>query len=273
MRQPPAIQRYRNAYAQRDLVHELEALIDRANPPLSTLDVDGWQLRTARGFTRTANSVWPRPTRGRLSLEARVAQVERFYGARRLAPAFLVSPSAAPRTLDRSLEAAGYTATPPVEVRTTRVDRLADLAGAAGTTPDAERWLEAWARAFGRPTETLVVAARVLAQVRAEQVFAVVEQDREAAVARGVVYGGWLGVDQLAATPGLRTRATGHALLSALGRWAAARDAEQAYCAVDTADPSRALLDGAGWRRAYTYRFRVHPLPPRPAGQTPAPRR
>ncbi|HVL99548.1 MAG TPA: hypothetical protein VM324_09690 [Egibacteraceae bacterium] len=268
MRRPPAVQRYRDAFVQRDLVQELEALIHRANPPLTTLDVDGWQLRSARGLSPTANSVWPRATRGRLPLAARVEQVERFYANRRLAPRFLVSPSADPGNLDLVLAGAGYTATAPVEVRTARVERLADVDAAARgvtlSTAPAPSWLHAWARLAGQAEEVLDTAGALLGGVAAEQAFAHLHDvGAVVAVARGVCYGGWLGVDYLSTAPAWRTAATGRALLGALARWAAGHEAEQAYCAVDTADPAaRQLIDGAGWRRAYSYRFRVHPLPP-----------
>lgn len=265
MRRPPAAQRYRAAFAQRELVDELEALIDRANPPLSTLAIDGWRLRTARGFTQTANSVWPHATRGRLSLSARLRQVERFYATHRLPPRFQVSPSAEPADLDRVLAAAGYTATPAIEVRTARIDRLVDLepAGAVSVIAEQEpRWLAAWVRLAGQPPAMMDMATTLLRRVRADQAFAVLEHADDVAIARGVSYGGWLGVDYLVAAPAWRSPTTGHALLGALGRWAAAGGAERAYCCVDTADESmRLLVDGSGWRRAYHYRFRVHPLP------------
>lgn len=266
-----ATQRYRDAFAYRDLVSELEALIDRAWPALTVLDVDGWRVRSARGFTRLVNSVWPRESRGALELSARIDRVERVYAQRGMTPCFWLSPSATPRGLDRALADRGYEATPPVEVCTTAIDVLADLDGVEGEVTlldsPAARWLDAWTRLSGASAHEADTAAALLERVRAEQAYAVVSRDEtDVGVARGVLHGGWLGIDYLAAAESARTDATGHALVGALGRWARDRGGQRAYSQLDRADACvSALTRGMRWRRAYTYRFRVHPLPPRSA--------
>lgn len=273
----PATRRYRDAFAYRDLVHELEALITRAWPALTVLDVDGWRVRSARGFTRLVNSVWPHHSREGLGLADRIDRVERVCAQRGQQPSFWLSPSASPRGLDQALAARGYEATPPVEVRTSRLDHLAALRtpdGPATVSSEDGRaaWLSAWARLAGASGRDAETAELLLARVQAEQAFAVVAggtdpdgvKREELAVARGVLHGGWLGIDYLAADGGADLEAAGHALVAGLARWAASRGGERAYCQVDSADPSaRALTRGMRFHRAYTYRFRLHPLPPR----------
>lgn len=272
----PATQRYRDAFAHRDLVHELEALIARAWPALTVLDVDGWRLRSARGFTRLVNSVWPYHSRDGLALSERIDRVERVYTQRRQQPCFWLSPSASPRGLDRALAERGYQATPSVEVRTSRLDHLAALQAGDTTTAvllsePAPRWLDAWARLAEASGEDAETAALLLARVHAEQAFAVLadgkgrdgESDGQVAVARGVLHGGWLAIDYLAAAGDADLESAGHALVGGLARWAASRGGERAYCQLPGADPTgRALTRGMRFQRAYTYRFRVHPLPP-----------
>lgn len=286
----PATQRYRDAFAHRDLVHELEALIGRAWPALTVLDVDGWRLRSARGFTRLVNSVWPYHSRDGLGLTERIDRVERVYTERGQQPCFWLSPSASPRGLDRALAERGYPATPPVEVRTARLDHLAALEVADTTTAallsePSPPWLDAWARVAHASDEDAETAALLLARVDAEQAFAVLGSgeknkgggaDGNLAVARGVLHGGWLGIDYLAAAGDAHLESAGHALIGGLARWAAARGGERAYCQLDSADhAARGLTRGMRFQRAYTYRFRVHPLPPprRASGQRPSPAR
>lgn len=271
----PATQRYRDAFAHRDLVHELEALIGRAWPALTVLDVDGWRLRSARGFTRLVNSVWPYHSRDGLALSERIDRVERVYTQRGQQPCFWLSPSASPRGLDRALADRGYEATPPVEVRTSRLDHLAALDTVDPAvhllSEPAPRWLDAWARLADASSDDAETAALLLARVPAEQAFAVLGggdgrdggPDGPVAVARGVLHGGWLGLDYLAAAGDAHLESAGHALVGGLARWAASRGGERAYCQLPSADPAaRALTRGMRFQRAYTYRFRVHPLPP-----------
>jgi N-acetylglutamate synthase len=255
--------RYRDAFAQRDLAHELEGMIDRAWTPLLVIDLGGWELRSARGFSRLANSVRPRALRGDQPLSARLAKVERFYATRGLPARFQISASAVPRGLDRALADQGYTATPPVEVRTTEIDTVAELAPADGReltlVADPEpRWMSAWAGLTGAADTEVETVRGLLRRARVEAAYAVVSRNgADVAVARGVVHGGWFGLDYLLAGPDDRDGATGALLAGALGRWALTRDAARAYLHADAANPATSpLLAELRWRRSFEYRFR-----------------
>jgi N-acetylglutamate synthase len=171
-RRSDTVRAYRDAFAERDRIYELDTLGARAWPALTVLDLDGWRLRTSGGFTRRANSVWPRAFGDRLDLATKLANVERHYAARGLPTVFQVGPAAQPKGLDRALAARGYRASAPVEVRTAR---LADLPGAAGPPPArvtlagelSPCWLETWAWAGARPPEAVDVARRILTRVAA----------------------------------------------------------------------------------------------------------
>jgi N-acetylglutamate synthase len=257
---PDSVARYRAAFAERDLVAEIEALAARAWPPLTLLDVDGWQLRSAGGLSRRANSAWPRAEGTRLDLDQRLAQVEAFYRQARLDPSVQLSPSTRPRDLESALRARGYTPTPLVEVRTRRADVLGDLGPPAVLLP-VEGWLERWVTAAGASSHQRRMAERMLDRTRPEAAYAVVAADGEVAVARGVVDGGWLGLDLLAATAPLTNPAAGAALAAALGHWGATRGAERAWLEVDEDDPAgKALTRALGFRRAFAYRYLVKPL-------------
>ncbi len=256
-----SVARYRAAFAQRNLVSEIEALTARALPPLTLLDLDGWQLRSAGGMTRRANSVWPRAEGARLSLDERLRQSEAFYGQGGLDPAVQLSPSARPQGLERALSARGYRRTPDIEVRTRRVDLLAWLPGGReADLVDRATWLPLWARARGAADRHMAMAERMLERTAPHAAYAVTGEGDALAVARGVLDAGWLGVDLLAATGSAQEPSRGVALLRALATWAQAHGAEHAHLEVDTGDPAAvALSTDGGFRRAYTYRYRVLP--------------
>lgn len=236
-----SVQRYRDVFAQRDLVRELEQLAERAYPPLTVLELDGWQLRASRGLTRRANSVWPRATGDRLGLERRLEAVERFYRQRRLDPAVAVSPAAQPAGLDRSLAERGWAVTVRRMVQTAPIDALSRVTGRAevlvGRQPP-QRWLEAWSELRGQPA-----AGPVFERVASPVAYVTVsDRGRVVGAARGVLDGGWLGVLDTAGGP--ETTFAAH-----LVQWAAAHGAERVYRDSDTAL--------AGFRTAYEYRYRV----------------
>lgn len=255
-----AVRRYRDAFGYHDAVQELEALIARAWPPLLFVEMGGWQVRSARGCSWLANSVWPRGDRPGPPLEARLGNVERFYTARGLDPCFQIGPAPAPRHLDRVLAGRGYAPTTHIEVRTGRLDLLAEHTdGAEAVTLDTEPtpdWLEAWAGVGDPPARQPDVATAVMRRVGAPSAYATLAVDgTDVAVARGVVDGGYLGVHSLGAIPAYRHPAVGRALLGELGRWATGLGAVQAY--VPVGEGASPLADTSGLRRAYRYRFRI----------------
>jgi N-acetylglutamate synthase len=239
-----SVQRYRDVFAQRDLVRELEDLAARAYPPLTVLELDGWRLRAARGFTWHANSVWPRAAGDRLGLERRLEASERFYRQRHLVPVVAVSPSAEPRGLDRSLAERGWKVAERRIVQTMTVDAYpisSERAAIVLTPRPPQRWLEAWSALAAEPDSRPSV--EVLSRVAAPVAYAAaVEGGTVRGIARGVLDGGWLGVLDVSG---------GHdaALVASLARWAAEQGAERAY------------YEGAvplpGFRTAYEYRYRA----------------
>ena len=228
----------------------LERLAADAWPALERVDVDGWRLRASAGVTRRANSALP------LSDALPVEAVVDFYRSRGLPPAVQVSD---PRT-DEVLAERGW-------IRDVEVDVLAGPVPLGPTTaevldqPDAA-WLEAWWQVDGRggPAE-LDVARRMLARIEAPAGCARVLLDGQvAAVGRGVVQEGWLGIFSMGVMPGHRRRGLGRQVLHALGRWAAARGARSAYLQVMRGNTvARTLYASAQFTPAHTYHYRTLP--------------
>jgi N-acetylglutamate synthase len=268
MRRPrDTVRAYRDAFTERDRVYELEGLAARAWPPLTILDLDGWQIRTSRGLTRRGNSVWPRACGDRLDFDKKLANVERYYAFRELPPTFQLGPTAEPKGLDRALADRGYRRSEPVEVRVARVDDIAsrsrDAAGVLLFDEPGDRWLDAWARAGGHDPDTSALALRMLARVPAPSKYALLHvEGADIAVGRGVLDGGWLGVAELTAARGWLERATGRILLAALCDWAAGEGAEQAWLAAAAGNVPMGLLSrDLGFRRVYTYHYRSQTRP------------
>jgi N-acetylglutamate synthase len=226
-----SLQRYRDVFAERDLVRELEEIADRAYPALTVLELDGWRLRAARGLPLRLNAAWPRAAGERLDLDRRIDAATRFYHRRGQPAAALITPSVQPRGLDRALAERGWARVEPRTVQSAPIDSLAASRQAAGVQLSGEPvspWQPAW--------------ASVLDRVRVPTVYAFVEERGRLSAARGVLDGGWLGVLDI-------TGSRASLLVAALARWGAGRGAERVY--VDAAAPV------PGLRTAYRYWYRV----------------
>jgi N-acetylglutamate synthase len=264
-RPPNAMQRYRSTFIQRDLVAELEGLAARALPPLETLEVDGWRLRSARGFTKRANSVWPRAGTGRVPLDRKLEHVERFYRVRGLPACYQLSPSSDPPGLDGLLAERGYRSVAPTQVRHGRLDGLSTpvVAGAdiEPTTQPTAAWLATWGRLRSSTEREVDAAAAVYRRVPALSAYVLLRlHDGDVAVARGVAEGGWLGVLDLLTDPAHRRRGAARAVVGRLAAWGAGTGAERAWLQVEAAnEPMLAFCARLGLRTAYDYRYRMQP--------------
>jgi N-acetylglutamate synthase len=219
-------------------------------------ELDGWRLRFAFEMTGRANSVWPN-AEGTSPVGDKVGRAERWYAERGSRARFQMTPAAEPG-LEDELVARGYTArSGPVSVETASLDDV--LTGTGGEADLDEEldhaWLALWAGSRG--FDRLDVARALLTGSPGETAFARVG---EVAVGRGVLLGDWLGVTSMATMPSARRRGHGRAVLHALARWAADRDATRALLQVEEENvAARTLYAGAGFLPSHAYRYLFSP--------------
>ncbi|QVQ51598.1 GNAT family N-acetyltransferase [Spiractinospora alimapuensis] len=125
----------------------LDLLSDRAWPGLTNIDVDGWLVRTADGFTKRANSVLA--LHEPADVDAAIDQVQELYAARGLAPTFHISDAVRPSDLEARLEKRGYEArTPTLNLAaelSTVLERLRPARSPVEVRDSpSEAWLDAW---------------------------------------------------------------------------------------------------------------------------------
>ncbi|GAB4081686.1 GNAT family N-acetyltransferase [Modestobacter muralis] len=214
-----------------------------------------WLLRAAGGFTGRANSALVVGDPG-LPLPDAVTAVARWYADRGLTPAAML-PGVQARSADAAFAAAGWQRGGAVLVLTAPLGAPAAPAVAVelSPTPD-DAWLVTYADGG-----TLPPAAHQVLTGAEDVVFAAVRRGPvAAAVARGVLTDGWLGVSAVEVDPGHRRQGLGTALLDALRGWAAERGAHSVYLQVteDNA-PARALYRRAGLIEQHRYWYRRLP--------------
>ncbi|SEF17702.1 Acetyltransferase (GNAT) family protein [Jiangella alba] len=245
-------------------VRDLEAAALLGWRALETEWRDGWLLRASGGFTGRANSCLPLGDPGRPLADA-VAQVEDWYRARGLAPAFQV-PEPLGRALGPVLDARGW---PALEDRTfvmvapVPVVRGSERAGLPPVRVD-DRPDDAWLAGYHyRGGELPAHAVSVL--VNADSVgFASVDDDDGArlAIARGAVSDApsgrrWLGVTAVEVAPEARRRGLGGHIVAGLAAWAGRLGATDVYLQVAEPNaPARATYRKAGFADHHAYHYR-----------------
>jgi N-acetylglutamate synthase len=214
-----------------------------------------WLLRADSGFTNRANSALVVGDPG-MPLPAAVDAVTAWYEARGLAPCAQL-PGVGSRAADAAFAAAGWARDEDVLVLTAPIGVAppavpVELSG----TPD-EAWLAGYRyRGADLPSGALEVLTNaedaVFASVRLAPAPAPL-----AAVARGVLTDGWLGVTAVTVAEEHRRQGLASAVMAALQRWAGERGAHSVYLQVTAGNaPARALYRRAGFIEHHRYHYR-----------------
>jgi ribosomal protein S18 acetylase RimI-like enzyme len=238
-------------------VVDLELVAARGWRALEEERLGDWLLRAGGGFTGRANSVLVVGDPG-MPLPAAVDAVARWYDDRGLRPCAQL-PGVQSRAADAAFAAAGWARDEDTLVLTAPIGPPPpdDVPVELATAPD-EAWLAGY-RHRGAPLPD-VVATAVLTNAD-DVVFASVRLDPApaplAAVARGVLTDGWLGVTAVTVAEEHRRRGLATAVMTALQHWAADRGAHSVYLQVLRSNaPARALYRRAGFIEHHRYHYR-----------------
>lgn len=237
----------------------LEAAAAQGWQAAEVAPLDGWLLRADSGFTARANSVLPlRPLKRPLDEALDAARA--WYADRGL-PLRLLVPTEARRLLDAELGERGWDFSPDVHVMAVRLDQLGGSPSRGVELlhgPD-ERWLARF-----RDGAATGPAVRALLTRHETVTFALVRDgDRAAAIGRGSIDAGWLGVTAVEVDPARRRHGLATAIMAALHEWGRAHGAVRSYLQVSSDNAAAlALYQRLGYWVHHDYRCRLDPARP-----------
>lgn len=245
-----------------DEVRRLEHLAFAGWPALRTVDVAGWRLRFAGGYTKRANSInalSPEAQPGSEIVEHLESEVRRRGGS----PVWRLSPLAPP-AIDERLAARGYrTIERSLMQRAALDERFAHAPEVRiDPAPDAV-WLATFAAASPVAERHRDTMRRLLAAMPAPTGFARIARDGSVlATAIGVVQGDHMGLFDVLVMPAGRRQGLARRLTESLYAWARTQGARFAYLqVVATNDAALPLYAAQGFRPVYDYIYRVPPAP------------
>ncbi|MFE4952859.1 GNAT family N-acetyltransferase [Streptomyces sp. NPDC056653] len=237
---------------------ELAPVYARAWQPVESEPLGDWQLRSAAGFTRRANSVLPLGDPG-FPLDEALARVKQWYDDRGL-PAYIQTATGAEGTQEElcaELERHGWRREVTAQVRIAALapigDLDADIAPVRLSREIDERWLSRYQR-FDTPGPHVLEVLGSGPSVWFATVPGDAEGEAPAAIGRCVVDGRWAGFMAVEVGAAYRRRGLATAVMTALARQALDEGASAAWLQVEEDNEgARALYDRMGFETHHLY--------------------
>ncbi len=242
------------------LVTRLENASITGWPPAHLHRVHGWKVAISEGVTGRCNAAYPLAWDVNADLDRALTETEALYRAAQLPSQFKLTTLSQPPELDAVLEARGYQRLRESRVLVADATYVAEVL--TGESPAATRITDAptdeWFSLAKEGRDRLPIFGRIATP--AAYVMATLGEDTLGA-GHGVMVGDWCLINALHTLPAARHKGIGRSLVHRIARWAVDQGARGLFLQV-VADnvPALRLYAGCGFRKAYTYWYRVKPL-------------
>jgi N-acetylglutamate synthase len=241
------------------LARRIEDHFFKAWPAMAEMNLDGWHVRLAGGYSDRANSVTPLSL-GTQAVADKLSWCERFYNDRRLPVIFRISDLCPEPDFDAQLHKRGYKMSWMLETAS------CDLTANRPTKTDhvlledrpSSVWLDAALAVDSRIAMNFTPFAFITDHLPKPACFARIEvAGRPVAVGAATCAGDLMAIFLMRTKAEARRRGHARAVLDALMTWGAAARAKTAWLQFDRdAEPLQKLYRGAGFTPVYNYHYR-----------------
>lgn len=196
-----------------------------------------------------------------------------FYALRGQPARFQICPAAQPEGLDDILEAQGYVVDATTAVQVSETARVLAQTPIEQTHEQteieiqvfetlSEAWLEGYRLTQNAPLEEKALRREALERIPLSAVYVLARVNgTEAAVGRGVLEQGWLGVFGMTTRQEFRRQGLATKILRALAAWGQVHGAAQMYLQVmENNSGAKRLYENVGFRTLYHYHYREQTL-------------
>jgi len=242
------------------MIRTIEELSMNAWPAMRTLHFDGCVLRSAEGYTKRANSVYPLyPTE--LDVDAKIGFCESFYRDLNLPAVFKMTQASIPADLDTHLETRGYRKDSQTSVQL--LDLIQEEYEVAEnvnlSSEDTGTWQAAFARMNNVSAEHRATHENILRAILSDKCYVSLNADgRLIGCGLGVLQAGYLGIFDIVIDPDHRGQGHGFRLMQALLAWGQRRGASKVYLQVMCNNkPALRLYEKLGFKEEYQYWYRI----------------
>ncbi len=242
------------------MIRTIEELSMNAWPAKQSQHYDGWVLRSADGYTKRANSVYPLYS-SELDVDEKIEFCEAFYRDKGQPTVFKMTQASTPTNLDAALEECDYRIDSPTSVQTLDLSNgcheIAD--DIELTSKDSEIWHSAFARMNNVSEDKRATHEGILRAIMPETCFASISMDGNLiGCGLGVLQTGYLGIFDVVIAPNYRGQGYGTRLMEALLAWGQENRAYTAYLQVmcDN-EPALRLYEKLGFQEKYQYWYRI----------------
>ena len=242
------------------MIRTIEELSMNAWPALHTLHYDGWILRSAEGYTKRANSVYPLYAT-EINVDEKIGFCEHFFRDQGLPAVFKMTASSTPPGLDSRLETLGYRKDSLTSVQTLDLHEGQHhiTSGVNLISTDTDEWHIAFARMNNVSADHRSTHERILHAILPDKCFASINVDGHIhGCGLGVLQAGYLGIFDIVIDADHREQGYGTRLMDALLAWGQQHNAHTTYLQVMCNNqPALQLYKKLGFEEKYQYWYRI----------------
>lgn len=243
-------------------VRRYETLTLQTWPALQTVKYDGWILRSASGYTRRANSIYPLGE-STVPLAEKLAFVGDWYGQRNQPVIFKLTDGDHHRELDSQLAALGYAFSAKSCVQINNLAVPSSLPTETHNLSPQDSGSDAWALAYGAMSAMSPDRTGLLQQILSRLPETTCYYHLPG-IAMGIAccVGETVTLFNILVSPDQRGKGYGKRLVGTLLAWGMQQGARQAFLQVMANNaPALRLYAGFGFQTNYHYWYRTAPSP------------